>query len=365
MAFAGKVWKLLVGIKDGLSLIFLLLFFSLLFAILTARPSPAQVTDGALLLDLDGVVVEEASAIDPLQTLLTGEEPIGEYQVRDLVHAIDEAVEDDRIKAVVLDLSSFLGGGQVHLQEVGEALDRVRAAKKPVLTFAVAYGDDAMHLASHASEVWVDPLGGAMIAGPGGSRLYYASLLEKLNVNARVYKVGTYKSAVEPYSRDSMSPEARENYEQLYGALWEEWQANVKKARPKIDLERVTGNPVEWVEASKGDLSSAALKAGLSNPVLDRDLLQRRTPDALTLMRELKQLGAGNAASVRARGLTGKRALAKMQAAYEQLREPGGLPVTWEIVYGQAHGSAPSTRSREPRGTSVEQLRATLPSRKG
>ena len=112
-------------------------------------------------------------------------------------------------------------------------------------------------------------------------------------------------------------------------------------------------------------IGDAALKAGLSNPVLDRDLLQRRTPDALTLMRELKQLGAGNAASERARGLTGKRALAKMQAAYEQLREPGGLPVTWEIVYGQAHGSAPSTRSREPRGTSVEQLRATLPSRKG
>ena len=279
MAFAGKVWKLLVGIKDGLSLIFLLLFFSLLFAILTARPSPAQVTDGALLLDLDGVVVEEASAIDPLQTLLTGEEPIGEYQVRDLVHAIDEAVEDDRIKAVVLDLSSFLGGGQVHLQEVGEALDRVRAAKKPVLTFAVAYGDDAMHLASHASEVWVDPLGGAMIAGPGGSRLYYASLLEKLNVNARVYKVGTYKSAVEPYSRDSMSPEARENYEQLYGALWEEWQANVKKARPKIDLERVTGNPVEWVEASKGDLSSAALKAGLVDKLGDRVAFGKRVAE--------------------------------------------------------------------------------------
>ncbi|MCB2083059.1 MAG: signal peptide peptidase SppA [Sphingomonadaceae bacterium] len=279
MAFAGKVWKLLVGIKDGLSLIFLLLFFSLLFAILTARPSPAQVTDGALLLDLDGVVVEEASAIDPLQTLLTGEEPIGEYQVRDLVHAIDEAVEDDRIKAVVLDLSSFLGGGQVHLQEVGEALDRVRAAKKPVLTFAVAYGDDAMHLASHASEVWVDPLGGAMIAGPGGSRLYYASLLEKLNVNARVYKVGTYKSAVEPYSRDSMSPEARENYEQLYGALWEEWQANVKKARPKIDLEQVTSNPVEWVEATKGDLSSAALKAGLVDKLGDRVAFGKRVAE--------------------------------------------------------------------------------------
>ncbi|MCR2834760.1 signal peptide peptidase SppA [Parerythrobacter lacustris] len=279
MAFAGKVWRLLVGIKDGLSLIFLLLFFSLLFAILTARPSPAQVRDGALLIELDGIVVEEKSQVDPFAALLSGKQPLGEYQVRDLVHAIDAAVEDDRVKAIVLDLSTFMGGGQVHLQEIGEALDRARAAKKPVLTHAIAYGDDAMQLAAHASEVWVDPLGGAMIAGPGGSRLYYAALLDNLNVNARVYKVGTYKSAVEPYSRDSMSPEARENYEQLYGALWEEWQANVKKARPKLDLDRVTKNPVEWVEGARGDLSKAAIDAGLVDKLGDKVAFGKRVAE--------------------------------------------------------------------------------------
>nr|WP_137676419.1 signal peptide peptidase SppA [Parerythrobacter lutipelagi] len=279
MAFAGKVWKLLVGIKDGLSLVFLLLFFALLFAILTARPSPAQVRDGALLLELNGIVVEEKSIVDPLNTLLTGQQPVGEYQVRDLVHAIDMAAGDDRIKAVVLDLSGFMGGGQVHLQAVGEALDRVRAADKPVLSHALAYGDDAMHLAAHASEVWVDPMGGAVITGPGGSRLYYASLLDNLNVNARVYKVGTYKSAVEPYSRDSMSPEARENYEQLYGSLWEEWQANVKKARPKLELDRVTKQPVEWVESAQGNLAEAALEGGLVDKLGDRVAFGKRVAE--------------------------------------------------------------------------------------
>jgi protease-4 len=76
-----------------------------------------------------------------------------------------------------------------------------------------------------------------------------------------------------------MSPEARENYEQLYGALWEEWQANVKKARPKIDLEQVTSNPVEWVEATKGDLSSAALKAGLVDKLGDRVAFGKRVAE--------------------------------------------------------------------------------------
>ena len=267
MAFAGKVWRLLVGIKDGLSLIFLLLFFSLLFAVLTARPSPAQVTEGALLLDLNGVVVEEKSAIDPIQALLSGQAPVSEFQSRDLVHALDEAASDDRIKAVVLDLTSFIGGGHVHMQEVSEALGRVRKADKPVLTYAIGYGDDAMMLAAHASEVWIDPLGGAVIAGPGGSRLYYGELLENLNINARVYKVGTYKSAVEPYLRGDMSPEARENYAALYGSLWEEWQAKVKKARPQLQLDKVTKTPAEWVAESQGDLATAALSAGLVDKI--------------------------------------------------------------------------------------------------
>ena len=263
MGFAGKVWRLLVGIKDALVLLFMLLFFWALFALLTARPSPAQVREGALLLELDGVVVEESTPIDPIAALLAQSAPVREYQSRDLVRALDEAAQDDRITAVVLDLDRFLGAGQVHLQDIGEALDRVRAAKKPVLTYATAYADDSMFLAAHASEVWVNPLGGAFIAGPGGDRLYYAGLLDKLKVNARVYKVGTYKSAVEPYTETGMSEPARENANALYGALWEEWQANVKAARPSADIQRVTQSPADWIEASNGDLATAALDAGL------------------------------------------------------------------------------------------------------
>ena len=263
MHFAGKIWRLLVGIKDGLVLLFMLLFFGLLFAILTARPSPAQVRDGALLIDLNGVIVEEATPVDPFAVILSGSAPVGEYQARDLVRAIDAAATDERISAVVLDLDRFLGGGQAHLSEIGEALDRVRAAEKPVLAYATAYADDGVFLAAHASEVWLNPLGGAVVAGPGGNRLYFADLLDKLKGNARVYKVGTYKSAVEPYTENAMSDPARENAQALYGALWEEWQANVKKARPAADLALITSDPAQWIEAAKGDFAKASLDAGL------------------------------------------------------------------------------------------------------
>ena len=270
MSFVGKVWKILVGIKDGLVLLFMLLFFVALFGILSARPNPGEVRDGALLIDLAGVVVEEKSAVDPIAALLSGSAPIEEYRARDIVRALDAAATDDRIKAVVLDLTTFLGGGQVHLTEIGEAMERVRKAKKPVLTYALGYADDHMLLAAHASEVWLDPQGLAVISGPGGSNLYYAGLLEKLSVNARVYRVGDFKSAVEPFSRTSMSDEARQNASGLYGALWEEWQANVKKARPKLALARVTTDPVGWINAAGGDLSKAAVSGGLVDKLGDR-----------------------------------------------------------------------------------------------
>ena len=276
MRFAGRVWRLLVGIKDGLVLVFMLGFFGLLFAVLTARPSPAQVRGGALVLKLDGYIVEEAQTIDPIQALLSGTAPIGEYQVRDLVRALDAAATDARIKAVVLDLDRFLGGGQVHIEAVGAALDRVRAAKKPVLAYATAYANDGLQLAAHASEIWMDPMGGAMVAGPGGTHLFYKGLMDRLKVTAHIYRVGTYKSAVEPYFRDSMSPEARENYQALYGALWGEWKAAVAKARPRANIALVADNPVGWASASQGDLGQAALKAGLVDKLGSRAQFDQR-----------------------------------------------------------------------------------------
>ena len=279
MSFAGKVWRLLVGVKDGLALIFLLLFFAAMFALLSATPSPGQVRNGALLLELDGYVVEEKSQVDPLQALLSQQAPVGEFPVHELVHALNEAATDERIEAVVLDLSRFLGGGQVHLQAVGEALDRVRAADKEVLSFAVGYSDDGMQLAAHASEIWLDPMGGAVIAGPGGTFLFYDELLDKLRINARVYRVGTFKAATEPYTRTDLSEESRQNIGGLYSVLWEEWQANVKKVRPDMDIEQVTQNPAQWIQASSGDLAEAALGAGLVDQLGDRIAFGKRVAE--------------------------------------------------------------------------------------
>lgn len=269
MIFARKVWHLFVAIKDALVLLFMLLFFFMLYAALTVRPSVAQLHDGALLIRLDGAVVEEPAAVDPFSGLMTGETPSHEYAARDVKRALELAATDDHVKAVVIDLSRFTGGGMVHLEEIGAAMDAVRAAKKPVLTYAVGYTDDGVMLAAHSSEAWVDPNGGAFVMGPGGQSLYYGALLERLKVKAHVFRVGTYKDFVEPYLLSQQSPASKDARKALYGAVWENWKDNVAKARPKANLTLVTADPVGWIKASGGDAAKAALGAGLVDKIGD------------------------------------------------------------------------------------------------
>ena len=279
MAFARRVWRWLVAIKDGLALLFLLLFFALIYVALAARPSAAAVREGALLLKLDGAVVEEPTVLDPLQVLLSQKMPAAEYRARDIVEAVRAAAKDDRIKAVVLDLSKFSGGGLVTMQEIGAALDQARAAKKPVLTFARLYSDDALLLAAHSSEVWLDPMGGAFVLGPGGKHQFYGQLLEKLKVTAHVFRVGTYKSAVEPYLRNDLSPESRAASTALYAELWDSWRADVARARPKANIALVTGDPAAWIAAAGGDAAKAALQAGLVDRLGDNVAFGRRVAE--------------------------------------------------------------------------------------
>jgi protease-4 len=262
-SFPRKVWHLLVAIKDGLALVFLLMFFALLFGLLSGRPNAAlPVSEGALLLELDGVVTEQPAEIDPFAAL-SGGQNLKEYRVRDVVHALETAADDKRVTSVVLDLDRFLGGGQVSLAEIGAAIDKVRATKKPVLAFATAYTTDSYQIASHASEVWADPIGGVAIAGPGGSRLYYKGLMDRIGITAHIYRVGTFKSAVEPYLRSDQSPEAKEADLAYASVLWDKWLTDVKKARPQAKLDAFIADTPGAVKAAGNDLSKASLDAGL------------------------------------------------------------------------------------------------------
>ncbi|HYJ53581.1 MAG TPA: signal peptide peptidase SppA [Allosphingosinicella sp.] len=275
MRFLGKAWKLLVGIKDGLVLIFMLIFFGSLYAALSASPYKDSAERGALRLDLSGAIVEQPSQSNPFD-LVGGTPATREYRVSELIHALDTAATDDRIQAVALDLDLFTGGGQTAIANVGEAIDRVRRANKRVVAYATGYSDDTYQLAAHANEIWLDPLGAVIIAGPGGANLYYAGLLERLGVTANVYRVGAFKSAVEPYTRRDMSPEAREAAQALANALWGTWQQDVRQARPRAQLTQYVADTPAFFAAAGGDMAQAALRAGLVDRIGDRTQFGQR-----------------------------------------------------------------------------------------
>ena len=274
MKLVRGAWKLLVAIKDGLVLIAILLFFGLLFAALNARPGAKPIKDGALVLKLDGPIVEQPEEVAPFAAFSGSS--TRQYRARDLIRTIDAARTDTQVKALVLDLDGFGGAYPATLNEVASAVERFRATKKPVLAYATGYTDGGYRLAAAASEIWIDPMGGTLFTGPGGNQLYYKGLIDKLAVTAHVYRVGKFKSFVEPYTRTDQSPDARAASEQLYGVLFSQWQEAIRKARPKARVEGFLANPEQPILAANGDISKANLTAGIVDKLGDRTAFGRR-----------------------------------------------------------------------------------------
>jgi protease-4 len=325
MRFVKAIWKLLVGIKDVLVLLFMLMFFGLLYAALSARP--AAIGEGVLAMDLDGVLVEQASRPDPLATVAGARNVTREFELRDLVAALDAAKDDDRVKAVALDLDGFLGGGQPAIAALGEKLDELKKSGKPVVAFATGYTDDRYQLAAHASEVWLPALGAMAVAGPGGNNLYFKGLMDKLGVTANIYRVGTYKSAVEPFMRNDMSPEARENAQALGDALLETWREDIGRGRPAAipGLNRLLSDPVGVTKAANGDLAKAALDLKLVDKIGERRAYEAR----------LAQLGGKDEKSTRGYKRI-KLASYEDEVVGEEEGPIGVVTIAGEIIDGKA-----------------------------
>lgn len=276
MTLVRGLWKLLVGVKDALVLLAMLIFFSLLFVALSVKPNSVTPPSGALVVDLSGSLVEQPADADPL-SLLSGNAGVArEHRLRDVERSLETAATSNNVKAIVLDLDAFVGGSQAAVATAAAAVDKARAAGKPVLAYATGYSDDGYQLASHATEIWLNPLGAVLLAGPGGEHLYYKGLLDKLGVTTKIYRVGEFKSAVEPYIRSDQSPAARAANQALADALWASWRSNVLSARPKAQLADYIAHPDAVALAAHGNMANAALKAKLVDHLGDRNAFNAR-----------------------------------------------------------------------------------------
>jgi len=210
--------------------------------------------------------VEELSG-DPLDRAILEATGEGRPETRrqDLIDVIEAAAEDERIKALVLDLGALQGGGLPTLEDIGEAIDGFRESGKPVLAWGGYYDQRQYYLAARADEVYLDPYGTVIIEGYGYFRQYLKGTADKLGVDVHAFKVGTHKSAPETFTRKDMSPEDREEAAVWLAALWNGWKSAVGAAR-ELDparLQDYADGAAGGVAAAGGDLAAYALGAGL------------------------------------------------------------------------------------------------------
>jgi protease-4 len=266
------IWRGLNTVRRVLHLLLLLMIFAVLLAGVVGPPVqvPAK---AALLIDPVGDLVEELEG-DPLDRALGELQGDGLRQtlVKDLVESLEAAASDERIQAVVLRLEKLEGGGLPKLQLVARALGKVRTAGKKVIALGDGYQQDQYYLAAHADEIYMNDLGQVFIDGYGYYRTYFKSALDKLRVDLNVFRVGEYKSFVEPYIRDDMSEEDKAASRRWLEALWSVYQRDVAKAR-KLEPAVVADYAnkfAQHIETAGGNAAKLALDKGLVDGLMSR-----------------------------------------------------------------------------------------------
>lgn len=255
--------------KFVLNLIFFIILIAVLVGISNSSGEKATVDkSSALVLNLTGNLVIEQQYVEPAAKFAA--EAFGqatdnpEILVRDLVKVINNAKEDKRIKALVLQLGGLGGGGLDKMRLVAAALVDFKTAGKPIYAMGDYYGQNQYYLAAHADNLYLNPMGAMIIEGYGRYRMYYKEGLEKLRASVHVFKVGKFKSAVEPFLRDDMSPEARLANETWMNELWAQYKSDVAIAR-SMDISNFDEKIEQLLpkfESVNGDFAEYALQNG-------------------------------------------------------------------------------------------------------
>ena len=262
--------------KFTINLLFLLIVLIILFSILGSIFSSNKLPDPegkALVFNPEGPIVEQVSGLgaDPINILLSGL-PTPEVNVRDVLFTLEAAHKDERIEHVILSLDNIYGTGQTVLYDVGQALKKLKDSGKNIVAIADYYDQSSYYLASFANEIILHPDGGVAIDGYSTVRLYYRSFIDKLEVTVNLFRVGKYKSAMEPYIRDNMSEADKEARLAYLKILWDSWK-NVVSENREIQantIQSYADNLDEYMLAEGGNGAKAALKLNLVDKLLNR-----------------------------------------------------------------------------------------------
>ncbi|MDD3815127.1 MAG: signal peptide peptidase SppA [Desulfocapsaceae bacterium] len=272
--------KFLSTTRSILGNLLFLLFIVVIFTTFFLEKKPPAIKDSALILSLTGNIVEEKQSRDPITALLgeltQSKETTTETLLQDILDAIHHAATDSQIKCILLDLKDLGTVGLDQMQTIGEALTQFKKSGKKVIAAEDYYQQKAYYLASFASEIYLNPMGGVDLHGLGSYPLFFRQALEKLQINYHVFRVGTYKSAVEPILRDSMSMEAKEQMRGLLTSLWSIFTTDITRQRslPADAIDQYTNNITTKLAASGGSTAQLAMTSKLVDGLKTREELR-------------------------------------------------------------------------------------------
>ncbi|POF55779.1 signal peptide peptidase SppA, partial [Vibrio vulnificus] len=280
LVFKG-IWKAITFVRLALTnLIFLLSVALVYFVYFYGHDTQPQVEQpSALVLNLSGPIVEQSLYINPMDSFtssLFGEEIPKENVLFDVVDTIRYAKDDEKITGLVLSLRDMPETNLTKLRYIAKALNEFKASGKPIYAIGAFYNQSQYYLASYADKIYLAPDGGVMLKGYSAFNLYYKTLLEKLDVTTHVFRVGTYKSAIEPFVRDDMSPAAKESATRWLTQLWGAFVDDVANNR-NIDPKTLNPSMEEFLSQLKsvnGDLAALSIKLGLVDELATRQQLR-------------------------------------------------------------------------------------------
>ncbi|HCE4531822.1 TPA: signal peptide peptidase SppA [Vibrio parahaemolyticus] len=271
------IWKSITFIRLALAnLIFLLMIAVFYFAFTyTGEGRPVIEKESALVMNLSGPIVEQRRYVNPMDSVagsLLGNEMPKENVLFDIVDTIRYAKDDAKVSGLVLALRDLPETNLTKLRYIAKALNEFKASGKPVYAVGDFYNQSQYYLASYADKVYMAPDGGVLIKGYSAYSMYYKTLLEKLDVSTHVFRVGTYKSAIEPFIRDDMSDAAKESATRWVTQLWSAFVDDVTTNR-NINAEVLNPTMEELLTEMKsvdGDLAQLAVKMGLVDELATR-----------------------------------------------------------------------------------------------
>jgi protease-4 len=251
----------------------LLLAVIVLFVSIFFYDGKKDIPDGAALIvsPRGEIVIQRTETV--LTSRLMGEASREETLLKDIIDVIEHARDDHRVKVLVLDLNEMGRAATSKLTEIGEALKRFKAGGKPIYATGDYYGQQQYYLAAHADHLYLHPMGGVALTGFGIYRNYFKSALEKLMIQFHVFRVGTYKSALEPFLRNDMSEYAKEANLAWLSVLWETYSRNIAELRglPNDAIDNYINNISQNLSAVKGDTARLALDHGLVDALKTSD----------------------------------------------------------------------------------------------